>query len=128
MSDIFKENPKLEKYYGTSDGEAFYNENDAKNYAKKLEDKTVEPVYNTNFLEVEGSVDLSEEQKELLEFEAAEKLAADKSVFLEGEGSVDLSEEQKELLEFEAAEKLAADKSVQDIVNEEKTAKAKITK
>ena len=80
MNDVFKQNKNLEKYYSTSDGEAFYNENDAKNYAKNLDIKTVETVVNEDFLEVEDFQDVSLEQKELLEFEAAEKLEADKKI------------------------------------------------
>ncbi|MGE4345936.1 MAG: hypothetical protein AB7D46_00835 [Flavobacteriaceae bacterium] len=44
MDKVFKDNPKLDVYFKTSDGEAFYNENDAKNYAKKLKDKKVQRV------------------------------------------------------------------------------------
>ena len=75
MNEVFKNNPKLEKYYGTSDGEAFYNENDAKNHAKNLEDKTVETVFNQDFLEAIDSKELSEEEKAIIEFEASEKVA-----------------------------------------------------
>jgi hypothetical protein len=78
MNDVFKQNPKLEKYYSTSDGEAFYNENDAKNHAKSLDEKTVETVYNDDFLEANDIEDLSDDKNEMAEFEAAEKLAADK--------------------------------------------------
>lgn len=80
MNEIFKQNPNLEKYYGTSDGEAFYNENDAKNHAKNLDDKTVESVFNEKYLEVIDSEDITEEQKELQEFDAAEKMATLKVV------------------------------------------------
>lgn len=73
MSDVFKNNPKLEKYYGTSDGESFYNENDAKNHAKNLEVKTVETVFNELFLEVIKDEELSEDDKAALQLEAEEK-------------------------------------------------------
>jgi hypothetical protein len=90
MNDVFKQNPKLEKYYGTSDGEAFYNENDAKNHAKNLDVKTVETVFNELFLEVIKDEELSEEEKEALRLEAEEKEKAAKA------------ELEKSLLEFDA--------------------------
>ena len=74
MNQVFEQNPKLEKYYGTSDGEAFYNENDAKNHAKNLEDKTVETVFNTQFLEVNDTEELTEEELAMQEFEDANKV------------------------------------------------------
>ncbi|WP_264522145.1 hypothetical protein [Flavobacterium sp. N1994] len=73
MDDVFKQNPKLEKYYSTSDGEAFYNENDAKNHAKNLEVKTVETVFNELFLDVIKDEELSEEEKEALQLAEQEK-------------------------------------------------------
>ncbi|MBF2708778.1 hypothetical protein [Flavobacterium soyangense] len=75
--EIFEQNPSLEKVFVTSDGQAFYNENDANNYAKNLELKTVETVYNENLLEVIGEEDLSDSDKEMAEFEAAEKAKAE---------------------------------------------------
>lgn len=50
-NSIFKQNPNLEKVFGTADGEFFYGESDAKNHAKSLEDKTIEIVLNENCLE-----------------------------------------------------------------------------
>lgn len=44
MNEIFKNHPELEKYYETSDGTAFYNESNARNHARTLEDKTVKAV------------------------------------------------------------------------------------
>ncbi len=99
MNDVFKQNPKLEKYYGSSDGEAFYNENDAKNYAKKLEDKTVSIVLNENFIEVEGTEELSHEDNEMAAFEADQKLVEEKKA------------------QEEADQKLEADKKLQDEAN-----------
>lgn len=75
--EIFEQHPNLEKVFVTTDGQAFYNENDAKNYAKNLEDKAVETVYNANFLEVIDEEELTGEDLELAEFEAAEKQMAD---------------------------------------------------
>ena len=71
--EIFETNPNLEKVHVTSDNTPFYQENDAKNHAKSLKDKTVETVYNEKFLEVVGTEELTGEDKELAEFEAAEK-------------------------------------------------------
>jgi hypothetical protein len=50
--NIFETNPNLKEVHMTSDGEAFYNDNDAKMHAKSLEDKTVELVVNPSQLEV----------------------------------------------------------------------------
>lgn len=73
MKEVFEQNPNLEKVYATSDGECFYNDNDAKNHAKKLDVKTVEIVYNENILEVIDEEELTDADKEMAEFEAAEK-------------------------------------------------------
>jgi len=43
-ADIFKANPNLETYHETSDGEAFFNDSDARNHAKTLKDRTVKEV------------------------------------------------------------------------------------
>ena len=42
MEKVFIENPSLKECFKTSDGQYFYNQNDAKNHAKTLEDKSVE--------------------------------------------------------------------------------------
>lgn len=49
---IFESNPTLKEVHLTSDGEAFYNDNDAKMHAKTLKDKLVELVVNPLSLEV----------------------------------------------------------------------------
>jgi ABC-type uncharacterized transport system auxiliary subunit len=73
--NIFETHPNLEKCFSTSDGEHFYNENDAKNHAKSLEDNTVEPVYNAAFLADATISNLSEEDLEAKAFEESEKMA-----------------------------------------------------
>lgn len=77
MNEVFELNPQLDKVYTTSDGECFYNENDAKNYAKNLDVKTVETVYNEKFLEVTDEEVISDDDAALAEFEASEKAKAD---------------------------------------------------
>ena len=47
---IFESNPNLKEVHMTSDGQCFYNDNDAKMHAKTLEDKSVELVMNPTFL------------------------------------------------------------------------------
>lgn len=42
--DTFKDNPKLQEYFETSDGTAFYKEDTARDYARTLEDKSVKSV------------------------------------------------------------------------------------
>lgn len=73
MKDVFEQNPSLAKVYCTSDGTPFYQENDAKNHAKTLDNKAVETVYNESLLEVVDSEELSDSEKEIAEFEASEK-------------------------------------------------------
>ena len=73
MNELFKTNPNLKEAFVTADGTAFYNNNDAKNHAKTLKDKTVETVYNPKELEVVDAYELTEDEKELEAFEAAEK-------------------------------------------------------
>ncbi|MDN3671691.1 hypothetical protein QWY99_01245 [Flavobacterium branchiarum] len=72
MHKIFESNPDLKKAFITSDGTPFYQENDAKNHAKTLKDKTVEPVYNEKELQVVDAEDLTEAEKEMAAFEADE--------------------------------------------------------
>ena len=52
-NDIFNNYPTLQVYYKTTDGQAFFQESDAKNHAKTLENKKVEPVERP-FEELEG--------------------------------------------------------------------------
>lgn len=73
MHKIFESNPDLKKAYITSDDTPFYQETDAKNHAKTLVDKTVEPVYNEKELQVVDEEELTDDDREMLEFEAAEK-------------------------------------------------------
>jgi hypothetical protein len=73
MHKIFESHPDLKKAYITSDDTAFYQESDAKNHAKTLKDKTVEPVFNEKELQVVGAEELSDADKEMAAFEAEEK-------------------------------------------------------
>lgn len=43
-ADIFKANPNLDRFHQTADGQAFYNDSDARLHAKSLKDKTVKVV------------------------------------------------------------------------------------
>ena len=52
----------MSKYFKTADGQEFYQENDAKNHAKTLEDKTVTPPsIDVNDIEVEDATYLIDE-------------------------------------------------------------------
>ncbi|SDX11761.1 hypothetical protein [Flavobacterium degerlachei] len=73
MHKIFETNPDLKKAYITSDGTPFYQETDAKNHAKTLKDKSVEPVFNERELQVVDEEELTDADREMAEFEAAEK-------------------------------------------------------
>lgn len=99
MHTIFESNPNLKKAFITSDGTPFYQEHDANNHAKTLKDKSVEPVYNEKELQVIDAEDLSDEDKEMAEFEAAEKLKA--------------NQEAEKLKADQAAEKLKADQEAE---------------
>lgn len=84
MHPVFETHPQLEKCFVTSDAEAFYQENDAKNHSKTLKDKTVETVYNEKFLDVVDAEDVSddfdfEEEQEAADKAKAEQEAADKA-------------------------------------------------
>ena len=90
MEDIFYQNPNLKMVYVTSDEQAFYHEHDAKNHAKTLDDKSVEPLYNPHISDefnIEDEEDFFDEnsneytedvEKEATKKEAAEKEAAEK--------------------------------------------------
>lgn len=73
MHKIFETNPDLKKAYITSDGTPFYQETDAKNHAKTLKDKSVEPVFNEKELQVVDPEEMNEDDKEMAAFEAEEK-------------------------------------------------------
>jgi hypothetical protein len=73
MHKVFEENTQLKKAFVTSDDQAFYQENDAKNHAKTLDDKTVEAVYNETELNVVDEEVLTSEEEEMAAFELAEK-------------------------------------------------------
>ncbi len=51
MEEIFTYNPTLEVVFVTSDEQFFYNENDAKAYAKSLKDKAIIELKNPNLHE-----------------------------------------------------------------------------
>ncbi|MXV37679.1 hypothetical protein GO491_03140 [Flavobacteriaceae bacterium Ap0902] len=69
MLDIFKNNPKLDVVYKTSDERYFYLENDAQNWATSLEDKKVEKLIREADNESADNNDLTEKIKELKELE-----------------------------------------------------------
>ena len=88
MDVIFEQHPNLEQYFKTSDGECFYLETDAKDYAKILENKEVEIINNPSLFvettEVETDVttietpikvvDASKNKVEEISSETAEEL------------------------------------------------------
>lgn len=75
MNEVFVDNPKLKQYFRTSDNQAFYNADDAKNYAKSLDDKSVKTVFNPNLIDVADATDISDLDKEMSDFEIAENQA-----------------------------------------------------
>jgi len=101
--EIFKTNPNLKEVHITSDGECFYNEGDAKNHSKSLEDKKVELVLNPDHITVEGAEEVeaeevTEEAAEEVAEEAVEEVAKEAA---EEALEVDLSKMNKsQLIEF----------------------------
>lgn len=82
--EIFKTNPNLKEVHMTSDGQAFYNDNDAKMHAKSLEDKKVELVLNPDHIEV-----VAEEVEEI------DQLVSAKMKLISDEGNGEENEEIK---------------------------------
>ena len=72
-NEIFEANPHLEKVFVAADGQAFYIENDAQNYAKSLDDKAVKTVLNPLLLEVNAEEEVLDDAPKMAEF--AEKEA-----------------------------------------------------
>jgi len=77
--EIFKTNPNLKEVHMTSDGECFYNDNDAKMHAKSLEEKKVEIVLNPDHIQVECAeeVETEEAAEETTETKATLELVGD---------------------------------------------------
>lgn len=74
--EIFEANPNLKEVHATSDGQCFYNDNDAKMHAKTLKDKSVELIVNPSLIDVE--IEEEELDNEVdTETEAAEKAKAE---------------------------------------------------
>jgi hypothetical protein len=111
--EIFETNPNLKEVHMTSDGECFYNENDAKMHAKSLEDKKVEIVFNGDHIQVEGDEEVETEEAAEAEAKAlAEKEAPEKAEAAEKEAAEKAEADAKALAEKEAAEKASTTKNV----------------
>jgi hypothetical protein len=72
---IFETNPNLKEVHMTSDGESFYNDNDAKLHAKSLKDKSVELVANPSLLEVITEDEDAEDEQQIGEGSGEENIA-----------------------------------------------------
>lgn len=113
-NEVFEQNPQLKKCFGTSDGELFYTEDDAKNHSKSLDDKSVETISNENFLKVVESEDLSDEAIKMAEFEdekRASQLAEKEAIKMaEFEGEKEASQlAEKEAIEGAEKETVKTD-------------------
>jgi hypothetical protein len=101
--NIFETNPNLKEVHMTSDGESFYNDNDAKLHAKSLKDKTVELVVNPSQLEV-----ITDEDEDFDEIKTGEGSGEENTAIVaEADGSVnELNDEapEDEAPEVEAPE------------------------
>ncbi len=106
MHKVFEQHPQLKQAFITSDDTAFYQETDAKNHAKTLEDKTVEPVFNEMELNVVDEEVLSSEEEEMKAFEAAETAKAEQEAIklqaVEAEEKAKKDAEEKAVLVNEA--------------------------
>lgn len=81
---IFESNPNLKEVHMTSDGQCFYNDNDAKMHAKTLEDKAVELVMNPKFIaemEVVDEEELNNGDVKISDMKPAELVAFAKEKF-----------------------------------------------
>ena len=56
LKRLFETHPKVDKFYMTTDGQAFFRNDHAENHASGLEDKTVTPVNRSLFEQVEKLV------------------------------------------------------------------------
>lgn len=122
MNEIFKNHPELEKYYETSDGTAFYNESNARNHARTLEDKTVKAVNR----ETEKKEPVKKEQKDKGEkpspFAAAKlRIEAINELNTVEEVEQALSEETAKTVLKAGAERIAALKAEEALNNEDGT-------
>lgn len=105
---VFEENPSLEVYYKTSDNIAFYQESDAKQHAKALENKEVTPVFrNAISMFKEASSRNQQEQKQ--KSVETDRLNALKSED-EKEAEAKAKQEAEEKAKQEAEEKKTSDK------------------
>lgn len=91
--NVFKTHPMLKSYHKTSDGTAFFQETDAKNHAKSLEDKTIEKVFNPELIEVEV------EEVSVQKPEAAKKKASGKKKVAAVSPKAQTPQEKKEVQE-----------------------------
>lgn len=88
---VFNANPKLEQYFKTADGNAFFTEHDAKNHATSLKSKKVEkverPFVEENTKATPVKKDLTPMAKAKLRIVAIEKMetVADIEKALKGE-------------------------------------------
>ena len=69
---VFEANPRLDCYFETADGGAFFTENAANNHAKSLKDKTVTAVQNTNPSIDEASLTIVSDDAKVEELLSAE--------------------------------------------------------
>ena len=88
-NSIFEENPKLDCYFETSDGNPFYTENAAQYHAKDLEDKSVKAIYRKDFVEETETAEADTKAKEEADAKAQEE--ADAKAKEEADAKADVS-------------------------------------
>src|SRR4051812_11690316 len=70
QEDYFKLHPKVDEFHFTKDGQAFFNEHEAKAHATSLEDKTVETVTRD---QVQNKIATEKKPKNEVEVDTAKK-------------------------------------------------------
>ena len=116
---VFEENPSLEVYYKTSDNIAFYQESDAKQHAKALENKEVTPVFrNAISMFKEASSRNQQEQKQ-------KSVETDRLNALKSEDEKEAEEKAKQ--EAEAKAKQEAEEKAKKEAGAKKTSDKKST-
>lgn len=78
MQQIFKNNPRLDVCYKTSDNKYFFTPNDAHNYASNLKDKSVEKLVRPVALDDVKKEDTPEEKVNASDVEKKEDTASEK--------------------------------------------------
>lgn len=112
---IFTANPKLQKYFKTSDGTSFFREHDAAAHARSLKDKDVETVKRSAGFTKEDFEQIKQEAVEKIKAKAL-KPAKKKNSAKTSEGNPSGSDDSKKLTPMQAAKLRAEEISTLETV------------